>query len=196
MLWLFLGLDWVGLSFCFMQYFPIPLTIFHSIFLLYIISFLFHSLLLISSKDGKLIRDLLMTLQNYGIQQGEALRNDASTSVILHNRPNVQLHVKYINHSELKQEERLFHFPNASFDISSDALPKDSGAVVAVAWYKTLNGFLTDSLYDKGDIDSDIDSTIISASVRPQPKRDLEEPVRISWDTKESVLKFACFTTV
>ncbi|XP_028411086.1 adhesion G protein-coupled receptor L4-like [Dendronephthya gigantea] len=140
-------------------------------------------------KDGKLIGDLVMTLQNYATQQGEALKNDASNSAIFYNRSNIQLRVEYTNQSQLTPERGIFNFPNASFVLSPDALAKDSGAVVAVVWYKTLNSFLTDGLDDKDDINGIINSTIISASVQPHPMKNLEEPVRISWDTKESTKK-------
>ncbi|XP_028410340.1 adhesion G protein-coupled receptor E2-like isoform X3 [Dendronephthya gigantea] len=140
-----------------------------------------------SMKDGKLIRELVMTLQTYGIQLGNILKSDASSSSTSRTQSNVQLRVKYMNQSRLAQGEGLFTFPNASFNISRDALPKDSRAVVAVVWYKTLSSFLVDKVHAEGDTEGSIKSTIISATVRPQPlKTPFKEPVRISWETSES----------
>ncbi|XP_028412672.1 CD97 antigen-like [Dendronephthya gigantea] len=134
--------------------------------------------------DGKEARKLVATLQKYGVQSGNILKNK-NTSHTFQNFPNVQLRVNYMNSSEFSPQDRLFNFPNASFNISRDALPKNSGAVVVVVWYKTLNSFLTKNIYDGNNYA--IKSRIISASVQPEATRiPFKQPVRIHW--KENVL--------
>ncbi|XP_028412665.1 adhesion G protein-coupled receptor L1-like [Dendronephthya gigantea] len=137
--------------------------------------------------DGKEARKLVVTLQKYGVQSGNILKNK-NTSHIFQNFSNVQLRVNYMNSSEFPPQDRLFNFPNASFNISRDALPKNSGAVVVVVWYKTLNSFLTKNIYDGNNYA--IKSRIISASVRPEATRiPFKEPVRIHWKENVFVMK-------
>ncbi|XP_028412671.1 adhesion G protein-coupled receptor E1-like [Dendronephthya gigantea] len=134
--------------------------------------------------DGKEARKLVVTLQKYGVQSGNIIKNK-NTSHIFQIFSNVQLRVKYMKSSEFLPQDRLFNFPNASFSISRDALPKNSGAVVVVVWYKTLNSFLTKNIYDGNNYA--IKSRIISASVQPEATRiPFKQPVRIHW--KENVL--------
>ncbi|CAB3980610.1 adhesion G- coupled receptor D1-like [Paramuricea clavata] len=136
-------------------------------------------------KDDKLIRDLVTTLENYAFQHGENLKNNSNASTIFQNYSNVQLYVKFIKREDnLSAEERLFEFPDASFNLSPDALPQSSGAVVVVLWYKTINSFLTTSLHDDHSY-AEINSKIMTASVRPEPKDKFLQPVRISWNMKE-----------
>ena len=122
----------------------------------------------------------MITLENYGFQIGENMKNNpnASSTFILKNHSNVQLYVRYINSSK---EERLVNFPDATFNLSLDALPKHSGALVVVMWYRTMHSF-----HDAKD--PRITSRIISASVRPEPRIKFKTPVRISWDMKELVI--------
>jgi hypothetical protein len=128
-------------------------------------------------------------LENYGFQYGENLKNNSNTSTIFQNHSNVQLNVKFIKREDnLSKEERLFEFPDASFNLSPDALPQSSGAVIVVLWYKTINSFLTTSLYD-GHSYAEINSKIMTASVRPEPKDKFLKPVRISWNMKELVIQ-------
>ncbi|XP_028400846.1 fibrillin-3-like [Dendronephthya gigantea] len=128
------------------------------------------------------VRDLAVTLQNYGFQCGEKLKNNKSTSPIFRNHSNVQIRVKYQKPSEFPPQERVFNFPNTSFILSPDAIRNTSGAVVVVVWYKTLNLFLTNIDYDGSN--HTVNSKIITASVRPEPKMSFKEPVRIIWDGK------------
>lgn len=137
-----------------------------------------------------MIRDLAITLQNYGFQCGEHLKNRKSISPVFQNHSNAQIGVKYLKRSESSNEDRIFKFPNTSFTISPDALPKYSGAVVVVVWYKTLNLFLTGNYDDVNNYT--INSRIVSASVQPEPIRSFEEPVRISWNEGELVMEIAC----
>ena len=132
-----------------------------------------------------MIRDLVITLQNFGFQYGENLKKNKNISPILHNFSNVHMRVRYHKRSELSPQDRIFHFPNASFILSPDAILNNSGAVVVVMWYKTLNLFLTSMNYN-GNMHT-INDRIITASVQPEPKMSFEEPVRISWDRKEMV---------
>ena len=86
-------------------------------------------------------------------------------------------------------EERLFQFPNASFNLSPDALSNISGTVVVVMWYKTLHSFMTNTTF-KDSSNAKVNSEIIIASVRPEPRREwFKEPVRISWNSTELVIK-------
>ncbi|XP_028400849.1 adhesion G protein-coupled receptor E1-like [Dendronephthya gigantea] len=133
--------------------------------------------------DERLIRDLVITLQNYGFQLGEVLKNDRSSSRIFQNHSNVQLYVTYQKRSELSPQNSLFNFPNSSFTLSPDALSNDCGAVIVVVWYKTLNLVLRKSGFN-GDYHA-IKSRIIIASVQPEPRMPFKEPVRISWDATE-----------
>ncbi|XP_028410421.1 CD97 antigen-like [Dendronephthya gigantea] len=134
-------------------------------------------------KDEGVIRDLVMTLENYGFQCGNKLENNTYNSSVFQNRSNVQLHVKYLKTNvELAQKERLFNFSNASFSLSRDALATESGAVVVILWYKTLNSFLGKRLSGK-NVYATVNNKIISASVRPEPRIPFREPVRITWDT-------------
>ncbi|XP_028410420.1 CD97 antigen-like [Dendronephthya gigantea] len=135
--------------------------------------------------DGEAIRQLVITLENYGFQQGDILKNNTRANSIFQGRSNVQLQVKYVaRKGVLSYEENLFDFPNASLNLSPDALPKESGAVVVVIFFKTLNSFLVDNFYTD-DKYADVNSSIISASVQPQPKTLFKEPVRISWETEK-----------
>ncbi|XP_028410390.1 adhesion G protein-coupled receptor B3-like [Dendronephthya gigantea] len=140
--------------------------------------------------DERLIRDLVITLQNYGFQLGEVLKNDRSSSRIFQNHSNVQLYVTYQKRSELSPQNSLFNFPNSSFTLSPDALSNDCGAVIVVVWYKTLNLVLRKSGFN-GDYHA-IKSRIIIASVQPEPRMPFKEPVRISWDATEADEAITC----
>ena len=132
-------------------------------------------------------------MENYAFQYGENLKNNSNASTIFQNYSNVQLYVKFIiREDNLSAEERLFEFPDASFNLSLDALPQSSGAVVVVLWYKTINSFLTPSLHDYHSY-AKINSKIMTASVRPAPKDKFLQPVRISWNMKELVIQVLCF---
>ena len=96
-----------------------------------------------------------------------------------------------MSRSHFTEREGLFEFPNASFSFPSDALPNDSSAVVTVVWYKTLQSFLVDDILVECDVYDGIKSTIISATVTPQPKTPFKAPVRISWEAGKSVRKVA-----
>jgi hypothetical protein len=142
-----------------------------------------------------LIRDLVLTLEKYGFQYGENLKNNPKASAnsafqSYSTYSNVQLHVKYIKQAgNLSMKDRLFKFPDASFNLSPDALPQESGAVVVVMWYKTIQSFLRNSFY--GDnIYAEVKSEIITASVQPTPRVKFLIPVRISWNTTELVIQF------
>lgn len=139
-------------------------------------------------QDDKIIRDLVITVENYGFQFEEHLKKKPSALAIFTNYSNVVLHVKYIRQAtRLSQEERLFQFSDSAFEISPDALPHESGAVIVVVWYKTLHSFLRNILYDWNS-DAEVSSEIISASVLPKPKQTFSEPVRISWNTMTLVI--------
>jgi hypothetical protein len=128
-------------------------------------------------------------LENYGFQYGENLKNNKNASTTIQNYSNVQLYVKFIKREDnLSAKERLFEFPDASFNLSPDALPQSSGAVIVVLWYKTINSFLTTSLRDHHSY-AKINSKIMTASVRPAPKDKFLQPVRISWNMKELVIQ-------
>jgi hypothetical protein len=128
-------------------------------------------------------------LENYAFQYGENLKNNKNASTTIQNYSNVQLYVKFIKREDnLSEAERLFKFPDASFNLSPDALPQSSGAVIVVLWYKTINSFLTTSLHD-GHSYAEINSKIMTASVRPEPKDKFLKPVRISWNMKELVIQ-------
>ena len=86
-------------------------------------------------------------------------------------------------------EERAFRFPNASFNLSSDALSKTSGTKVAVMWYKTIHLFISNSFEGHPDYGEN-NSEIITASVSPTPEpKQFEEPVRMTWNLMEMVIK-------
>ena len=147
---------------------------------------LFVILFLFSLQDDQVIRNLIVTLEKHGFQNGENIKNNpnATTGFIFRNHSNVHLHVKYINTSgHVSHEERSFTFPEASFNLSSSALPLNSSAIVVVMWYKTLHSFLTNILHDN----EEINSKIITASVRPEPREKFSQPVRISWNIKKLV---------
>ncbi len=135
-----------------------------------------------------MIRDLVITLEEYGFQYGKTLKNNPNDSTVFKNHSNVQLHVKYIKQGDaLSQEEKQFQFPDASFKLSPNALPSKHGAVVVVMWYKTIHSFLTTF---HNDLNGKLNSKIITASVRPKPTTEsFEEPVRISWRIKELVIQ-------
>jgi hypothetical protein len=139
------------------------------------------------------IRDLVITLEDYGFQYGENLKNSSNTSLIVKDYPNVQLNLRYIKYSgNLSPEERLFKFPNASFNLSPDALRKESGAVVVILWYKTIHSLIKNTSY--GDnIYAAISSKIITVNVRPEQRVKFSQPVRISWDLAELVIKALFF---
>lgn len=95
------------------------------------------------------------------------------------------------NTGKLLLEDRRSSFPNASFFVSSDAIPKESGSLAVVVWYKTLNSFLGESFHSSHTY-TKIKSKIITASVRPQSKiLEFTQPVRIIWDSNEEVVKVA-----
>ena len=131
----------------------------------------------------------MITLETYGFQYGDFLKNNTQASSISQIRSNVELQVKYVAQTGvLSSEENLFKFPNASLNLSPDALPEDSGAVIVVILYNTLNFFLVDNFHTD-DKYADVNSSIISAGVQPQPKTPFKEPVRISWETEKLVMK-------
>ncbi|CAB4014871.1 adhesion G -coupled receptor L2-like [Paramuricea clavata] len=135
--------------------------------------------------DNKVIRDLVITLEDYGLQYGENLKNSSNTSLIVKDYPNVQLNLRYIKYAgNLSREERIFKFPNASFNLSPDALLKESGAVVVILWYKTIH-YLIKNTSSGDNIYAAISSKIITVNVRPERKVKFSEPVRISWDLAE-----------
>ncbi len=105
----------------------------------------------------------------------------------------MQLHVKYVKQDgNLSREERLFKFPNASFNLSPNALSKN-GTVVVVMWYQTLHSFMTNTSFEDTN-DTKVNSEITIASVRPEPRTEtFEEPVRISWNSTELVFKSYCY---
>ena len=142
-----------------------------------------------------MIRDLVITLEDYGFHYGENLKNSSNTSLIVKDYPNVQLNLRYIKYAgNLSPEERLFTFPNASFKLSLDALLKKSGAVVVILWYKTIHSLIKNTFH--GDnIYAAISSKIITVNVRPEQKKKFSEPVRISWDLEELVIKAFLFST-
>ena len=87
-------------------------------------------------------------------------------------------------------EERTFRFPNASFNLSSDALSKTSGTKVAVMWYKTIHDFISNSFEGRPVLYGKVNSKIITASVRPTPEpKQFKEPVRMTWNLIEMVIK-------
>ncbi len=95
----------------------------------------------------------------------------------------------------MSREERLFKFPDASFNLSSNALSQD-GTVVVVIWYKTLHSFMTSTSFKDTNI-TKVNSEIITASVRPKPRTEtFEEPVRISWNSTELVFKSYCYIDI
>ncbi|XP_028410397.1 latrophilin-like protein LAT-2 [Dendronephthya gigantea] len=78
--------------------------------------------------------------------------------------------------------DRRSNFPNASFIISSDAIPEKSGSLAVVVWYKTLNSFLGEKFHTSDDYVK-VNNKIITASVRPQSKiLQFTQPVQIIWD--------------
>jgi hypothetical protein len=132
------------------------------------------------------IRNLVITLENYGFQHGEKQKNNSDgTEVILKNHTNVQLHVKYIKQGETI-EDTSFKFQDASFNLSSSALQRKSGAIVVVLWYKTINSFLTNSFHDNQSY-ARLNSKIITASVRSAEPNNFT--VRINWNIKELVIR-------
>ncbi|XP_028410398.1 adhesion G protein-coupled receptor L3-like [Dendronephthya gigantea] len=133
--------------------------------------------------DRNVIPNLVTTLENYGHQYGEEIRNNTNGS-ISQNASNVQLRVKYMeNTGNLSLEDRRSNFPNASFIISSDAFPNKSGSLAVVIWYNTLNSFLGEKFHTSHDYVK-VNSKIITASVRPQSKMpNFTQPVQIIWDT-------------
>ena len=131
-----------------------------------------------------MIRDLVITLEEYGFQYGKNLKNNPNDRNELKNHSNVQLHVQYIKRGNNLSKRETFKFPNASFSLLPNALATKSDAVVVVLWYKTIN-----SLLRNGDqIDGKLNSKIITASVQPEPET-FAEPVRISWNVEELVIQ-------
>jgi hypothetical protein len=125
-----------------------------------------------------------MTLENFGFQNGENMKNktNATTSLFFQNHSNVHLRVKYIK-QEVSPKEKSFTFPDALFNLSSSALPLKSDAIVVVMWYKTIHSFLKNTF----DNDHEIKSKIITASVQPKPTEKFSQPVHISWKIKKLV---------
>ncbi|CAB3980612.1 adhesion G- coupled receptor D1-like [Paramuricea clavata] len=132
-------------------------------------------------KDDKLIRNLVITLENYGFQYGEMQKNNSDVPEPIKNHTNVQLHVKYIKQGETI-EDTSFKFQDASFNLSSSALQRKSGVIVVVLWYKTINSFLTNSFHDNQSY-ARLNSKIITASVRSAEPKNFT--VRINWNIKE-----------
>ncbi len=130
-------------------------------------------------------------MENYAFQYGENLKNNSNTSRNF-TFQNVQLHVNYLKQGgNLSKKERLFKFPDASFNLSSNAL-SPNGTVVVVMWYKTLHSFMTSTSFKDTNI-TKVNSEIITASVRPEPRTEtFEEPVHISWNSTELVFKRYC----
>ncbi len=130
-----------------------------------------------------------MTLENYAFQYGENLQSNLNISRNF-TFQNVQLHVNYVKQGgNVSAEERSFKFPDASFDLSSDALSNTSGSVVVVMWYKTLQYFMTNTRFED-TTNAKVSSKIIIASVRPEPRNEwFREPVRISWSSKKLVIQ-------
>ncbi len=88
----------------------------------------------------------------------------------------------------MSREERIFKLPDASFNLSPNALSR-KGTVVVVMWYKKLHYFVTNTSFKDTSI-TKVNSKIIIASVRPEPRRKtFEEPVHISWNSTELVFK-------
>ncbi|XP_028401048.1 adhesion G protein-coupled receptor L2-like [Dendronephthya gigantea] len=134
--------------------------------------------------EVNVIPDLVTTLENYGLQYGEEIRNNTN-GFISQNSSNVQLRVRYMENTagNFTLEDRRTNFPNASFIISSDAIPEESGSLAVVVWYKTLNSFLGEKFHTSNDYVK-VNSKIITASVRPQSKiLQFTQPVQIIWDT-------------
>ena len=148
--------------------------------------------LLLNFQDGKIISNLITTLESYGFQEGENFKNTTNTTTVFRNLSNVQTYVKYIKpNGNLSMEEKLFTFQDASFVLSQDALPPSvdaTGAVVVVFLYRTIHSFLKNSFRTRGGFGK-INSKIFTVSVRPEPKEQFSEPVRLIWNTTEKVRK-------
>ena len=148
--------------------------------------------LLLNFQDGKIISNLVTTLESYGFQEGENFKNTTNTTTVFRNLSNVQTYVKYIKpNGNLSMEEKLFAFQDASFVLSQDALPPSvdvTGSVVVVFLYRTIHSFLKNSFPTRGGYGK-INSKIFTVSVRPEPKEQFSEPVRFIWNTTEHVRK-------
>ena len=131
---------------------------------------------------------LITTLEKYGFQYGDNLKNTLNASGII-KYPNLQLHARYIKEGgEFLRRKSLFMLPNASFNLSSDALSKTSGTKVVVMWYKTMHHFINNS-FNGSPIYGKVNSEILTASVQPRPPKQFEETVRITWNTMDWVTK-------
>ena len=131
---------------------------------------------------------MITTLEKYGFQYGEHLKNSTNASDIIR-YPNLQLHVRYIKEGgEFYRKKESFMFPNASFNLSSDALSTTTGTKVVVLWYKTMHQFINNSVNGSPNYGK-VNSEIITASVQPRPPKQFEEPARITWNTTDLVTK-------
>ena len=77
---------------------------------------------------------------------------------------------------------KSFQFPNASLILSPSALSQSANGnshVVVVLWYRTVHLFLIKSKYETHGF-AKINREIITASVRPEPKKFFSEPVQLS----------------
>ncbi len=91
-------------------------------------------------------------------------------------------------------KERLFKFPDASFNLSPDTLSNTSGTVAVVMWYRTIHSFMTNTSFSDTHTNANVTSKIVIASVRPEPrKKTFKEPVRISWSSTELVISYCYF---
>ena len=127
-------------------------------------------------------------MEKYAFQYVENLKVNLNASGIIE-YPNLQLHVKYIKQGgEFSREKVSFIFPNASFNLSSDALSTTSGTEVVVLWYRTLHHFINNS-FNGSPVYGKVKSEIITASVQPRPPKHFEEPVHITWNTTDVVTK-------
>ena len=111
----------------------------------------------------------------------------SNSTPVFRNYSNVQLRVKYVTQTKnISHEEALFQFQDTSFTLSPAALPQESDAVVVVLWYKTMDSIL------KTKISHDYAKFVtkmITASVRPEPRRRFATPVRIRWNTTRLVIQ-------
>ena len=127
----------------------------------------------------------MTTLESYGFQYGENLKNNSNRQRTFQNYSNIKLHVSLLEADNVSTpKEKSFIFPDASFNITPNALHLQSGAILVVIWFKTIHSFFTNT------IDSDeIRSKIITASIRPEPTEKFSQPIRLSWSIQNLVIQ-------
>lgn len=150
----------------------------------------------------EVLKDLVLSLEDYGFQLGRNLTSNKADSIVVKKSSNIELHVKVVKpRSYSLSHYTLFQFPNSSFNLTPNAFvaSENATAVAVVVYYRTLHSILTQEKLRLRQTNLTtkktghmINGRIITASVRPNPPKEFETPVRIRWKNKYSVRLSRC----